>query len=116
MSYFYVTCKKDYPTFIILAGRGSPRYNTEPGAPHCSLGPWDGFQKQLDYQFFTILCWFALVTCQGEGTGAPGWRWCLTGRERLGRPSEPAGLNLLQPDPASKSYKLFVHTLFTASR
>ena len=23
-----------------------------------------------------------LVTCQGEGTGAPGWRWCLTGRRR----------------------------------
>ena len=30
--------------------------------------------------FYTILCWFAVITCQGEGTGAPGWRWCLTGR------------------------------------
>ena len=37
------------PTFIILAGRGSPRYNTEPGAPHCSLGPWEKKESSLDF-------------------------------------------------------------------
>ena len=45
---------------------------------------------------------FQSLTCQGEGTGAPGWGWCLTASLRLRPTSEPAGLKLLQPGPCYK--------------
>ena len=32
---------------------------------------------------------YSTFTCQGEGTGAPDWRWCLTGRVLLGGPRNP---------------------------